>query len=256
MKESPNMLAGKTALVTGANSGIGKASALRLAEAGANVVLAGRNEDAINAVVEEIFAAGGAASPCRYDAMNSADADSTISTVIDQFGALDICVANAGGTVGGSAPLPAMTDEMWRGTMSLNADAVFFLFRAAAREMGKAGTGGSLVAISSIASIRAVPSLHYAAAKGAVNAMTVNLSVQLGPKGVRVNAILPGPIETPPLKAFLSTDERREDMKKRIPLDKIGQPEQVADLVCFLASDQADFINGQLIAIDGGMSNT
>lgn len=256
MNESIQNLAGRIALITGANSGIGKASALQLAAAGAKVMLAGRNKEATNAVVEEILVAGGVAASCHYDAMSSSDADTAVAATMNEFGRLDICVANAGGTVGGSAPLTEMTDEMWRGTMELNADAVFFLFRSAAREMKRTGTGGSLIAISSVASIRAVPSAHYAAAKGAVNALTINLSVQLGPSGIRVNAILPGPIETPPLKAFLSTDEQRQTVTKRIPLGMIGQPEQVAELVCFLASDRSDMINGQMVAIDGGMSNT
>jgi NAD(P)-dependent dehydrogenase (short-subunit alcohol dehydrogenase family) len=245
-------LSGRVAIVTGGNSGIGRAIALALAGAGAKVAVAGRNLGASEAVVKEIADGGGEALAFAYDGQREEDAESLTQGVIDRLGDPDICVANAGGTVGGSKPLIEMTTDMWRSTIALNLDAPFYLYRAVVRRLVEVGKPGSLVGISSVASIRGVPSLHYSAAKGGLNAMTTSLSVQLGKYGIRVNAILPGPIETPSFQQGVS-DSMREGMIKHVPLGRIGEPEEVAGLALFLASDAASYVTGQLIVVDGGM---
>ncbi|MCK9543519.1 MAG: SDR family oxidoreductase, partial [Novosphingobium sp.] len=187
-------LDGKVAIVTGANTGIGLAIARRFAGEGAAVVMAGRDDEAIARAVADVAGSGGHAAAFHYDAMVEEDADRLAAFAAERFGRLDICVPNAGGTFG-TGPLPELRSEDWRRTMALNADATFYLFRAASRVMIPQGHG-VLVAISSIASIRTSASLQYAAAKGAVNAMVMNLSVQLARHGIRINGILPGPTDT------------------------------------------------------------
>jgi NAD(P)-dependent dehydrogenase (short-subunit alcohol dehydrogenase family) len=137
--------------------------------------------------------------------------------------------------------------------MALNADAVFYLFRAASRVMIPQGSG-SLIAISSVSSIRTSTSLHYSAAKGAVNAMVVNLSVPLGKHGIRINAILPGPIDTRALREHMTTPEIEARFAANVPLGRIGTPAEIAGLAAFLASEDSSFVTGQLISANGGMA--
>ena len=137
--------------------------------------------------------------------------------------------------------------------MALNADGTFFLFRAASRGMIENGSG-SLIALSSIASLRSSPSLQYAAAKGAINSMVVNLSVELAASGVRVNAVLPGPTDTRALRSFITTPEFEKAVANNIPLGRIGEPDEIAALALFLASDEASFVTGQLICADGAVT--
>ncbi|SCW66115.1 glucose 1-dehydrogenase [Sphingobium faniae] len=255
MSERNKALIGRTAIVTGGNSGIGRAIAVTLAAAGAKVAIAGRNQETSGEVVAEIEAAGGQAVAFPYDAQIEDDANDLVSSVVARLGDPVICVANAGGTVDGTAPLAEMTTEMWRRTVALNLDAPFFLYRAVVRHLIAVGKPGSLIGISSVASIRGVPSLHYAAAKGGLNAMTMNLSVQLGSHGIRANAILPGLIETPALQAGLP-EAARTKMVRRVPLGRIGAPDDIASLALYLASDASGFMTGQLITVDGGMVQT
>jgi NAD(P)-dependent dehydrogenase (short-subunit alcohol dehydrogenase family) len=255
MTEVTQDLKGRVAIVTGANSGIGRAIAQDFAAAGAIVAIAGRNREGIRRVADEIAAVGGKGVAFDYNAPEEEEADRLVGAVAAQLGEPVICVANAGGTVGGTAPLCDMTTEMWRATLTLNLDAPFYLYRAVARRLIAAGLGGSLIGISSVASVRAVPSLHYSAAKGGLNAMTINLSAQLGKHGIRVNAILPGPVETPSFQAGM-TQEAREVMLRRVPLKRVGAPEEIAGLARFLASDASSYVTGQLIVADGGMIQT
>jgi hypothetical protein len=243
-------------IVTGGNSGIGLEIARTLAHAGASIVIAGRREAANDAAAAAVMAAGSAALTVRCDVSQEPDVIALVEQAISHFGRLDACVASAGGTGGGTAPLIEMDTNMWRRALALNLDGVFYLYREAAKYMVRAGTGGSLVAISSVASIRAAASVHYAAAKGAVNAMTTCLAAQLGPQRIRVNAILPGMIETPSTDAILSSEKARAGILRRIPMGRVGLPADVAGLACYLASDSAAFITGQYFIVDGGMTVT
>jgi len=245
-------LDGKVAIVTGANTGIGRAIAGRFAAEGARVVVSGRDNAAIAEAAESIAAAGGTAAACHYDAFAEHDADRIVDFAVETWGRLDICVPNAGGTFG-TAPLPELTTDAWRQTMALNADAVFYLLRAASRVMIPQESG-AIVAISSIASIRTSASLHYAAAKGAVNAMVMNLSAPLARHGIRINAILPGPTDTRAMRSFMNTPELEKAVAKSIPLGRIGFADEIAALAVFLGSDEASFVTGQLITADGGVT--
>ncbi len=245
-----NRLKSKVALVTGANTGIGFGIARRFAEEGASVVLAGRDQARLAEAAEAI---GSQVATCAYDALVEEDADKAVAFAVERFGRLDICVPNAGGSFSKGAALPDLSGEAWRKTMALNADAAFYLFRAASRVMIPQRSG-SLVAISSVSSIRAMPSLDYAAAKGAVNALVVSLSVPLGKHGIRVNAILPGPIDTRALRQFITTPEIEQGFVTNVPLGRLGTIAEIGALAAFLASDDAAYVNGQLISADGGMS--
>jgi len=256
VSDTLSSLSGRVVIVTGGNSGIGLEITRALAHAGASVVIAGRREAANDSAAAVVRAAGVAALTVQCDVALEQDVIALVARAISHFGRLDACVASAGGTGGGTAPLIEMDTMMWRRALALNLDGVFYLYREAAKYMIRAGTGGSLIAISSVASIRAAPSVHYAAAKGAVNAMTICLAAQLGPHRIRVNAILPGMIETPATDAILSSEKARAGVLRRIPLGRVGLPADVAGLACYLASDRAAFITGQHFVVDGGMTAT
>jgi NAD(P)-dependent dehydrogenase (short-subunit alcohol dehydrogenase family) len=256
MSSVPSSLGGRVAIVTGGNSGIGLEIARTMARAGASVVIASRRQADNDAALDAIRAAGGLAHAIQCDASQEADVVALVEQSIGRFGRLDVCVASAGGIGGGTASLIEMDTETWRRTLALNLDGVFYLYREAAKQMIRSGNGGSLIGISSVSSIRASASVHYAAAKGGVNAMTTNLAAQLGPHRIRVNAILPGMVQTPATDHILSSDKARANVLKRVPIGRVGLPADIASLACFLASDDASFITAQQFVVDGGMTVT
>jgi NAD(P)-dependent dehydrogenase (short-subunit alcohol dehydrogenase family) len=248
-------LDGRIALVTGGNSGIGYGIARAFALAGAQVLIGGRN-DARNAqTVESIRAEGGAIDAFGCDVSNEASVAAYVAHAIDCHGRIDVAVANAGGVESGVTPIEQMTTQEWRASLGVNLDGVFFLYREALKHMIPAGSG-SLVAVSSVAAIRTSPAIHYAAAKGGVNSLTMNLSDKLGPKGIRVNAIMPGFVATPASERTLGNEKFLAALLRRIPVGRIGLPQDIAELALFLASDRAGFITGQSFVVDGGMTQT
>ncbi len=251
-----NELVGRVAVVTGGNSGIGLGVAQALAARGASVVVAGRTATANDQAVATIAAAGGRAIGMACDVAQEVQVVALVQQAVEVYGRIDIAVASAGGIGAGTAPLVQMDSAMWRSVLGLNLDSVFFLYREAARQMIAQGGGGSLIGISSVAAVRAMNSIHYAAAKGGVNALTTTLAGQLGPKGIRVNVILPGMIETPATAHVLTSEEAKAGFMRRIPLGRVGQPHDIAQLVCYLASERSSFITGQQFIVDGGMTVT
>jgi len=252
-------LSGKTAMVTGGAMGIGKGIALRLAEAGANVVIGDINMEVAGGTVKEIEAAGGRAKAVKADTSVIADAPKTVQSVIDAFGDIDILVNNAG--IYRFMPALNMTEEMWQKTMSINLTGVFFLAKAAANAMIKAGHGGKIVNVASIDAFRPTGNLaHYDASKGGVVMMTKALAQELAKYGINVNAVAPGGINTPGAARMIKdaklADEQAKAMQKefidKIPLHRMGEPDDVAGVVLFLASQASDYMVGSIVRVDGG----
>ncbi len=245
-------LAGKVALVTGASSGIGSAIAQRLAADGATVAVncyTGCEGDAAE-VVAAIESAGGTAAYFTADVTVSEQCEAMIASVIDRFGSLDVLVNNAGITRDGL--LVRMSDADWQAVMSTNLDGVFFCTRAAAKVMMKARAGAIVNIASVIGLVGNAGQANYAAAKAGVIGLTKSTARELAPRGVRANAVAPGFIETA-MTAKLS-EQVRDAAKETIALRRFGGPEDVASAVSFLASDEAGYVTGQVLAVDGGMT--
>jgi NAD(P)-dependent dehydrogenase (short-subunit alcohol dehydrogenase family) len=252
-------LANKVALITGGGTGIGAATARLMAQEGASVAVTGRRVEPLKAIVKSIEDTGGQAIASPGDLTIPQVCQRTVSETVKHFGQLNILVNNAGTSMVGTAL--DTDDDQWHQVMDTNATATFMMCRCALPHMIKAG-GGGIVNISSVAGIRGNPQrVAYNASKGAVCNLTKNLAVDFGPKGVRANAILPALVETEMPKYFMTRDGRTWDQVvaealPRYPLKRIGRPEDIAYCAVFLASDEAAWITGQLIAVDGGLTGS
>jgi len=245
-------LAGKVAIVTGAGSGIGRAVALRFAAEGAKVVVNDLVADAAGRVAKEIEAAGGAALPFPGDVADSAQVEALVRAATSRFGRLDVLVNNAAAVLPG--PLESIADADWRRTQAVTLDGVFYGIRAALPVMAAQG-GGSIINVSSGAAVAGEPGLAaYGAAKAAVVNLTKTAAVENAARGVRVNCILPGPIETPPLLAAVEATGGRAGWERQIPCGRLGKPEEMAAVALFLASDEASYVHGAAIIADGGVA--
>jgi 3-oxoacyl-[acyl-carrier protein] reductase len=243
------------AMITGAASGIGQALAVAYAKSGVRVAggyLANDPHD-YTETVRLVEAAGGECIMLAADVTDSASLDALAATAVERFGRLDYAVANAG--LLRCAPLLEMTDERWTEMLDVDLTGVMRTFRSAARYIGE---GGALVAISSIAGgvYGWEEHSHYAAAKAGVPGLCRALAIELAPKGIRCNAVIPGLIETPQsLDAKNSLGaEGLAQAAKGIPLGRVGRASEVADLVRYLTSAQASYITGQSIIVDGGLT--
>lgn len=247
-------LAGRVALVTGASRGIGYGVAEGLAEAGATVVLNGRDAATLAAKQSELRRHGHDVDAAAFDVTDEAQARAGVDAVAARHGRLDILVANAG--IHHSAPLAQTTSADWRRVMAANLDACFVLAQQAAvtmvaRRHGRILFTGSLTAIMGRATIHG-----YAASKAAIASLARTLAAELGEHGITCNTIAPGYIETE-LNATMRQDrETVERITKRVPVRRWGTPRDVAGLAVFLASDAASYVNGQQILVDGGLSIT
>jgi len=242
---------GKTALVTGAASGIGEATARRFARHGANVVVVDVDAAGAERVASEIRAAGGKASGFHADVAAPRDAEAMIRHAVDTFGGLHVLDNNA--TSGSMGRIADIDLADWNRVVAVNLTAPFLATRFALPVMLAQG-GGVIVNISSAAGLQAEEGLAaYASAKAGVLALTRNTAAEYGRRGVRCNAICPGAVETPPTKAFImAVDGVRERMERANPLRRLAQPDELAAVVVFLASDGASFVNGATIVVDGG----
>ncbi|MFA1818604.1 3-oxoacyl-[acyl-carrier-protein] reductase [Virgibacillus oceani] len=244
------MLKGKNALVTGSSRGIGRAIALELAKQGANVAVnyAG-NEKKAQEVAEEIEQLGRKAITIQADVANEADVKAMIKEVVNDFGSLDILVNNAG--TNKDNLLMRMKEDEFDQVINTNLKGVFLCTKTAARHMMKQ-RAGKIVNVASIVGVSGNPGqANYVAAKAGVIGLTKTTAKEFATRNIHVNAVAPGFISTDMTDAL--SDEQQEGMLAMIPLEKFGQPEDVAKTVRFLASEDADYITGQTIHIDGGM---
>jgi NAD(P)-dependent dehydrogenase (short-subunit alcohol dehydrogenase family) len=246
---------GKVAVVTGGAAGIGRASARALAAEGARVGIGDVEGDGADRVAGEIRDAGGEAFGRRTDVRSSAEVEGLVQEALQRYGSLDVMFNNAGIAVGGGAA--EMSEEDWNRVIDVNLTGVWRGMRFAIPAMLDRG-GGSIINTSSVQSaVGFIGWAGYAASKGGINALTQQAAVEYAPKGIRVNAILPGTIMTPMNERVMEeTSDPQGLMAAWIsmhPIARVGQPEEVAAAVVFLASDESSFITGELLRIDGGM---
>jgi len=247
----------RSAIVTGAGSGIGRAIALRLAEEGVDVAVADINPDGAATVAREVQAAGGRALPVDVDVSKPEQVYAMVDKVVEEFGKLDVMVANAG--VNRGMPLQEVTEETWDWIMDINAKGVYFCDQAAGIQMIKQGHGGRILNAASGAGRKGSRNLSvYCASKFAVIGITQCFAAELAPYKITVNAYCPGIVDTP-LWSSLDQDMaaipgalRMADHIGNTPLGRVQHPKDVAGLVAFLVSPDADFITGQSIIQDGG----
>jgi NAD(P)-dependent dehydrogenase (short-subunit alcohol dehydrogenase family) len=256
MGESIMRLKGKTALVTGAASGIGRATARLFAENGAAVALADLNAEGGRETERMIASAGGAAHFIQADVTKVAEARRVIETAVGRLGGLDVLLNAAGVML--FKPIEDCTEEDWERVLGVDLKAVFFTSKFAIAAMEKRG-GGAIVNISSGCGLIGVPqNTIYAAAKGGVIGMTRAFAVDCAPKKIRVNCICPGVIDTPMSRgAFNSLPDPEASISAnlaRTPLGRFGQPEEMANTILFLASDESSYFTGAILAPDGGMT--
>jgi 3-oxoacyl-[acyl-carrier protein] reductase len=244
-------LDGKVAFVTGATRGIGRAIALRLADEGCHVGLCARDADAVATAAAELRALGVDAHGVAADVTDEASLTAAVDEVAAALHGLDIVVANAGGAAGGPALEDTSADD-WQRTLALSVTHPAVLMRAALPHLRARG-GGAAVLIASISGMKPQPRAQYAAAKAAEIHLAHTLARELGPDGIRVNAVAPGTFSTEMQQAMVASGRASLDRYlERIPMKRIGRPEELADAVFFLASPQASYISGVVLHVDGG----
>ena len=251
-------LEGKRAIVTGAGSGIGRASALLFADEGAAVLAVDKSADAVEETVRQAAAAGGRAVALAADAGNEADVKAFVERAIEAFGGLDIVYANAG-ISGGVVPLFEQSVEHWQEILRVNLIGPFLAIKHAGAHMVKQRSG-SIVCTASVAGLRSNAGGNpYSASKAGVISLVQTAANSLFGTGVRVNAICPGLIETGMTKPIFEYARARgtaANLGQLNPLARYGEPREIAEMAAFLASDAASYVNGQAIAVDGGLSST
>ncbi len=245
-------LTGQTAIVTGAGQGMGRGIAMRLADAGARLVIAGRTLSKCENVASEIRAKGGDAVAVECDVTSLDDLDKTVAQAIEAFGRIDILVNNAGG-IHPFTPFVDVTPDTWQGTIDRNMKGSYFLTQKCVKLMIAAGRGGRIVNIASTAAFKPDYQLAaYNSAKAGMVAMTRSLAVELAPHGILVNTVAPGPIHTDNTAEIYANPQIANMVKQRVPLGGPGEPDDVANAVLFCSGPAAKHMTGGLIVIDGG----
>ncbi len=246
-------LKGKVVIITGARRGMGKADAMLFAKNGAKVVLADISQEECELVVDEIKKNGGEGLAVKCDVTNKKEIEEMVKKTVDKFGKVDILVNNAG--ICQFKPFLELTEEDWDRTLDINLKGYFLCAQTAAREMIKQKSG-AIINVASIAMGQVgvgFPTLaHYCASKGGIVAMTETLALELAPYNIRVNAVAPGAIDTPMVDPLKADQKTMEGTLSRIPMHRMGKPEEVSNLVLFLVSDASSYMTGSTVVVDGG----
>jgi NAD(P)-dependent dehydrogenase (short-subunit alcohol dehydrogenase family) len=244
-------MAASVVLITGALTGIGRATALAFAREGAHVVVSGRHDDAGRALLGELRALGAEAEFVRADVRREDDVRALIDRAIERFGRLDVAVNNAG-TEGKSGLLTQQSPESYAATFDTNVLGMILSLKHELRVMTAQRSGSIINLSSTLGSRGAAGASLYVASKHAVEGLTKSAALEGASYGVRVNAVAPGPIETEMLTRFAGSAARKVAIAENVPLKRLGKPEEIAQAIVFLASGKADFVTGQIIAVNGG----
>lgn len=247
-----NRLQNKVAIITGASAGIGRATARLFATEGAKLVVAARRQAELDSLVAEIEAAGGQAVALAGDVQSESFAKALVDLAISRFGKLDIAFNNAG-TLGAMGPTDSIDADAWNQTLAVNLTSAFL---GAKYQIPAMGNGGSVIFTSTFVGYTgAFPGMTaYAASKAGLIGLTQALATEYGPKGVRVNAVLPGAVETEMYRAANDTADKQAFINNLHALKRAGQPDELAKAVLFLASDDSSFVTGTASLVDGGLS--
>jgi NAD(P)-dependent dehydrogenase (short-subunit alcohol dehydrogenase family) len=245
-------LQGKVTIVTGAASGIGRGAAMVFAANGAKVVVADINEEGGKKTVEEIRSLGGTAIWVRTDVSSAADAKNCVAKAIEEFGRLDCLFSNAGFNPTGT--VVDTTEELWDRLIDVNLKGMFLMCKYSIPEMKKAGKG-SIVCTASVDGVLAIRNeAAYIASKGGIISLVKAMALDHALENIRVNCILPGAIRTALYEKFIQENPGIEDQAKEHPMNRIGEPEEVAEVAMFLLSDVPTFVTGAIVPVDGGYS--
>ena len=255
----PFSVAGRNALVTGGAMGIGYGIAARLAEGGANVLIADLDHAAARHAAERLADAAGRPVAARLDVSDSESCDAAVQRCVDEFGSIDLLVNDAG--IFPASPVLEMSPEFFDRVLGVNLRGIFFMCKAAGKQMVTQGHGGKIINIASVDSVHpSFPGLAaYDASKGGVLSFTKNFALEMAAHGVTVNAIAPGGVRTEGSSRPMAgmTEEQSAAMTaafiQRIPLHRMGEPDDIAKVAIFLASSAADYMTGELVVVDGGM---
>lgn len=244
----------KVAVVTGARRGMGKSHALMLVGSGTKVVVSDVSLEECEEVVKEIKKLKGEGLAVKCDVSKKEEVEEMFKKTVECFGRVDILVNNAG--IAEFVPFLEMTEDQWDKTLDINLKGYFLCAQAAAREMVRQKSGGVIINIASVAmgqqGIGFPNIVHYCASKGGIVAMTEALSLELAPYNIRVNAISPGVIETPMIAPVKQDERTIKNILTRVPLGRIGGPEEISNIVLFLASEQSSYMTGSTVVVDGG----
>jgi NAD(P)-dependent dehydrogenase (short-subunit alcohol dehydrogenase family) len=250
-------LDGKVCLITGAGSGMGRLATIRFAQEGAKVVACDMNGDAVKETVQMAEAVGGKALAIAGNVAKEADVSAAVRAGVKAYGKLDVLYNNAGIFPAADHSVVDTDESVWDQVLAVNVKGVYLVCKHGIPELLAAG-GGSVINVASFVALVgcSVPQDAYTASKGAVIALTKSLAVQFGPKGVRSNAICPGPIETPLLAAWLFKEPAEKAKRlNRIPMNRFGKSEDIVNMALYLASDEASWTNGAAMVVDGGITS-
>ncbi len=249
-------LANKVAIITGAGSGMGRAAALLFAREGAKVVVADLDPKTGEEVAGEINNSGGEALFVSVNVADEAQVQRMVQATVERFGAVHVLYNNAGIMPGDDGAVTDITEQTWDKVLDVNLKSAFFCCKYAIPEMIKAGSGSIINTASFVALLGCtVPQDAYTASKGGMISLTKSLAVQYAKRGIRANAICPGPIETPLLRILWTSEEERNKRLNRIPLGRFGAPEDIVYMALYLASDESSWTTGAVMVVDGGITS-